>query len=135
MLVIGIAGGSGSGKTSVVHKIIRSIPRGKVSVLSQDAYYKDLGDLTQEEREKINFDHPSAIEFALLVEHIEALKTGKTIQDWISDKILLESKILLKETSLSIKEISYIFGYSEPNHFSAFFKKKTKMLPSEYKKQ
>src|SRR5574344_1684637 len=80
MLVIGIAGGSGSGKTSVVHKIIRSIPRGKVSVLSQDAYYKDLGDLTQEEREKINFDHPSAIEFGLLVEHIEALKAGKTVQ-------------------------------------------------------
>ena len=62
-------------------------------------------------------------------------KTGKTVQDWISDKILSESKILLKETSLSIKEISYIFGYSEPNHFSAFFKKKTKMLPSEYKEQ
>lgn len=79
MLVIGIAGGSGSGKTSVVHKIIRSIPRGSVSVLSQDSYYKDLGELTQEQREKINFDHPSAIEFELLIRHIEDLKAGKTI--------------------------------------------------------
>ncbi len=80
MLVIGIAGGSGSGKTSVVRKIIKSIPNDKVSVLSQDAYYKDSGELTQEQREKINFDHPSAIEFPLLIKHIQELKAGKTIQ-------------------------------------------------------
>ena len=80
MLVIGIAGGSGSGKTSVVKKIIQSIPKEKVSVLSQDAYYKDNGHLPQEEKEKINFDHPSAIEWPLLVHHIDELRDGKTIE-------------------------------------------------------
>jgi uridine kinase len=80
MLVIGIAGGSGSGKTSVVNKIIKSLPKDKVSVLSQDAYYKDNGDLTQEERDKINFDHPSSIEFSLLIKDIESLVSGKSIQ-------------------------------------------------------
>jgi uridine kinase len=80
MLVIGIAGGSGSGKTSVVKKIIESLPKEEVSVLSQDAYYKDNGELTQEEREKINFDHPSSIEFSLLVQHIKELKAGYSIK-------------------------------------------------------
>jgi uridine kinase len=80
MLVIGIAGGSGSGKTSVVNKIIKSLPKDKVSVLSQDAYYKDNGDLTQEERDKINFDHPSSIEFSLLIKDIESLISGKSIR-------------------------------------------------------
>ncbi len=80
MLVIGIAGGSGSGKTSVVKKIIRSLPKGEVSVLSQDAYYKDNGDLTQAEKEKINFDHPSSIEFSLLVKHINELKAGHSVE-------------------------------------------------------
>ncbi len=80
MLVIGIAGGSGSGKTSVVRKIIESLPQDKVSVLSQDAYYRDNGELTQEQREAINFDHPSAIEFPLLVKHIEELKNGRPVE-------------------------------------------------------
>lgn len=80
MLVIGIAGGSGSGKTSVVKKIIQSIPREKVSVLSQDSYYKDNGDLTQEEKERINFDHPDAIEWSLIAKHVEELRQGQTIQ-------------------------------------------------------
>lgn len=80
MLVIGIAGGSGSGKTSVVKKIIQSIPSEHVSVLSQDAYYKDNGSLSQEEKEKINFDHPSAIEWQLLTQHVEELKRGNSVQ-------------------------------------------------------
>lgn len=80
MLVIGIAGGSGSGKTSVVKKIIESLPQDKVSVLSQDAYYCDHGELTQEQRESINFDHPSAIEWPLLVQHIEELRAGRGIE-------------------------------------------------------
>lgn len=80
MLVIGIAGGSGSGKTTVVKKIIDSIPQESVSVLSQDAYYKDNGLLTQEEREAINFDHPSAIEWPLLTQHITELKAGRSIE-------------------------------------------------------
>ena len=80
MLVIGIAGGSGSGKTTVVKKIIESIPQESVSVLSQDSYYKDNGVLTQEEREAINFDHPDAIEWPLLTQHIKELKAGRSIE-------------------------------------------------------
>jgi uridine kinase len=80
MYIIGIAGGSGSGKTSVVKKIINSFPNESVCVLSQDAYYKDNGILTQKEREQINFDHPESIEFSLLIQHLQELKEGKTIE-------------------------------------------------------
>ncbi len=79
MLVIGIAGGSGSGKTTVVQKIIDSLPDGTVSLILQDAYYKDNGHLPPEEKKKINFDHPSSIEFPLLIDHIHQLKKGQTI--------------------------------------------------------
>ncbi|MCD4729920.1 MAG: uridine kinase [Bacteroidales bacterium] len=78
MLIIGIAGGSGSGKTTVVNKIIKSLPKDSVAVISQDAYYRDSGNLSIEDRKKINFDHPSSIEFSLLVDHIDQLKDGKT---------------------------------------------------------
>ncbi len=79
MLIIGIAGGSGSGKTTVVKKVIKSLPKDSVAVISQDAYYKDNGHLSQEEKSKINFDHPSSIEFSLLVKHLDMLKEGKAI--------------------------------------------------------
>ncbi len=79
MLIIGIAGGSGSGKSTVVRKILSQLPEECVTVISQDAYYKDNGHLTPEERAKINFDHPSAIEFNLLVKHLDMLREGKTI--------------------------------------------------------
>lgn len=80
MLVIGIAGGSGSGKTTVVKKIIRALPSSSVSVISQDSYYKDNGHLSAEERKKINFDHPSSIEFDLLIKQIDQLKKDESIQ-------------------------------------------------------
>jgi len=80
MYIIGIAGGSGSGKTSVVKKIVNSFPNESVRVLSQDAYYKDNGILTQEQREQINFDHPESIEFSLLMQHLHELKAGQTIE-------------------------------------------------------
>jgi len=79
MLIIGIAGGSGSGKITVVKKIINLVPHDAVSVLYQDAYYYDNGHLSAEERQKINFDHPSAIEFSLLNNHIDRLLMGETI--------------------------------------------------------
>lgn len=79
MLIIGIAGGSGSGKSTVVKEIVNRLPKKSVSVIYQDAYYKDNGHLTPEERAKINFDHPSAIEFNLLVKHLDMLREGKTI--------------------------------------------------------
>lgn len=80
MLVIGIAGGTGSGKTTVVKKIIERLPEGDVEVLAQDAYYRDNSDIPLEERQKINFDHPDAIEFELLAEHIRQLRKGGTVK-------------------------------------------------------
>ncbi len=79
MLIIGIAGGSGSGKSTVVKKIVNRLPKNSVSVIYQDAYYKDNGHLSAEERAKINFDHPSAIEFNLLVKHLDLIREGKTV--------------------------------------------------------
>lgn len=81
MLVIGIAGGTGSGKTTVVKKIIENLPAGEVAVISQDSYYKDNSHLPLEERQKINFDHPASIEFELLADHIIQLKAGKTVNE------------------------------------------------------
>lgn len=80
MLIIGIAGGTGSGKTTVVNKIIDSFPAGEVAVLPQDSYYKDSSHVPVEERSKINFDEPDAIEWSLLVQHLRELKEGKTIE-------------------------------------------------------
>ncbi len=79
MLIVGIAGGTGSGKTTVVRKIIERLPKDEVAVLSQDSYYKDNSHLPLEERRKLNFDHPNAIEFDLLVSHLQMLKEGKAI--------------------------------------------------------
>jgi uridine kinase len=79
MLVIGIAGGTGSGKTTVVKKIMRNLPENEVALLAQDSYYKDSSHLPLEERQKINFDHPNSIEFDLLAKHIAQLKSGKEV--------------------------------------------------------
>ncbi|MDE7386490.1 MAG: uridine kinase [Muribaculaceae bacterium] len=80
MLIIGIAGGTGSGKTTVVNKIIDSFPAGEVAVIPQDSYYKDSSHVPVEERSKINFDEPAAIEWTLLVEHLRQLKEGKSVE-------------------------------------------------------
>lgn len=80
MLIIGIAGGTGCGKTTVVNKILNELPEGEVGVISQDSYYKDTTHLTYDERIKINFDHPNSIDFDLLAEHLIDLKKKKPIQ-------------------------------------------------------
>ena len=80
MLVIGIAGGTGSGKTTVVNQIIDELPENEVCVISQDSYYKSTDSLTYEERIKINFDHPRAIDFELLETHLSNLKRCEIIQ-------------------------------------------------------
>lgn len=80
MLIIGIAGGTGSGKTTVVHQIMNELPQTEVGIISQDSYYKHNPHLSYEERSMINFDHPRAIDFDLLVQHLNDLKEGKTIE-------------------------------------------------------
>lgn len=80
MLIIGICGGTGSGKTTVVNKILDILPADHVAILSQDSYYKDNSNISIEERKFINFDHPDSIEFDLLYDHINELKNGNNIE-------------------------------------------------------
>ena len=79
MLIIGIAGGTGCGKTTVVNQILNELPEGEVGVISQDSYYKDTTHLDYKERVKINFDHPRSIDFDLLTAHLKDLKNNKPI--------------------------------------------------------
>lgn len=80
MLIIGIAGGTGSGKTTVVRNIVDKLPAGEVVVLPQDSYYKDSSNVPAEERQNINFDHPNAFDWDLLHEHIKLLKDMRPIE-------------------------------------------------------
>ena len=102
MLIIGITGGSGSGKTTVVRKVMSSFSREQVTIVSQDSYYKDNSHIPLEERADINFDHPESIEFDLLVEHMKLLRAGKAIEEPVYDYI----------TSTRLKETIHV----EPNH-------------------
>ena len=79
MLIVGIAGGTGSGKTTVVNKIIGKLPEDEVVIVPQDSYYKDNSHLPIEQRQEINFDHPGSIEFPLLINHLKRLKNGEII--------------------------------------------------------
>ena len=80
MLILGIGGGTGCGKTTVVNQILNELPEGEVGVISQDSYYKDTSHLSFPEREKINFDHPRSIDFELLEQHLKELRKGKIIE-------------------------------------------------------
>jgi uridine kinase len=80
MLIVGIAGGTGSGKTTVVKKVIDVFPNDEVIVIPQDSYYKDNSDISLEERQKINFDHPDSVEFSLLIDHLKQLKRGEPVE-------------------------------------------------------
>ena len=80
MLIIGIADGTGCGKTTVVNQILNELPEGEVGVISQDSYYKDTSHLNYEERIKINFDHPRSIDFDLLEHHLKELRDGREIE-------------------------------------------------------
>jgi len=79
VLVIGIAGGTGSGKTTVVDKILQNINVEEINVLSQDNYYLDHPHLSFSEREKLNYDHPKSIDFDLLLEHVKSLKNNQPV--------------------------------------------------------
>lgn len=80
MIMIGIAGGTGSGKTTVVKKIREILMEDHLTVIPQDAYYRDNSHRSEEEKKEINFDHPESIEWSLLKEHIKSLKAGKAIE-------------------------------------------------------
>lgn len=80
MTIIGIAGGTGSGKTTVVRKIAESLPPHYVAVVPLDSYYNDTTHMTDEERSAINFDHPDAFDWKLLIEHVKQLKVGNAVE-------------------------------------------------------
>jgi len=108
MLVVGIAGGSGSGKTTVVRKIIDRLPKGEVAVISQDSYYRDNSHLPLDQRQEINFDHPRSLEFKLLMEHIRKLKERIPVQQPIYSYLTCTR---LKETiEVRPKEVIIVEG-------------------------
>jgi uridine kinase len=116
-LMVGIAGGSSSGKTTVAQKLKGALAEYRVAMIDQDAYYRDLSDLTLVQRREMNFDHPDAFDTDLLLEHLGALKSGKSIQKPVysfvtstrepatilvepSDLILLEGILVLQIDSV-----------------------------------
>lgn len=116
MLLVGIAGGSGSGKTTVVNKIMEKMPKDSVSVIYQDAYYWDNGHLSKEEKKKINFDHPDSIEWGLLVHHLDQLKAGYPVLMPTYSYVecaRLEKTIMVEPKSVVILEGILIFTQEE----------------------
>lgn len=80
MTIIGIAGGTGSGKTTVVREIVKALPEHYVAVIPQDSYYNDTTGMTVEERRAINFDHPDAFDWKLLIKHVSDLREGRAVE-------------------------------------------------------
>ena len=80
MKIIGIAGGTGSGKTTVVKRIVEALPPHYVAVVPLDSYYNDTSHMTEEERRAINFDHPDAFDWKLLVQHVKQLRSGVAVE-------------------------------------------------------
>ncbi|MDW8283338.1 MAG: uridine kinase [Myxococcales bacterium] len=78
-LLIGVAGGTGSGKSTVAAKIAEGLPQGAVAIIDHDSYYRDHSDLPLDERQRLNYDHPDALETELLIEHLRALKQGQAV--------------------------------------------------------
>ncbi|TMU57079.1 uridine kinase [Flagellimonas algicola] len=107
MLILGIAGGTGCGKTTVVNQIVEELPDNEVGVISQDSYYNDLSHLTKKERGQINFDHPNSIDFELLISHLKQLREGKSIDKPIYsfvEETRLEDTILTHPRKVMIVE-------------------------------
>src|SRR5215471_2373174 len=84
-MIIGICGGTGSGKSTVAQKVLESVDRNHVAVLQHDSYYRNLGDMPLELRHNINFDHPDSLDNDLFINHIEALRAGESIEQPIYD--------------------------------------------------
>ena len=108
MLIIGIAGGTGCGKTTVVNQIVEELPENEVGVISQDSYYNDLSHMSKEERGQVNFDHPNSIDFDLLISHLELLRQGKTIEKPIYS--FVEETRLDETISVSPRKVMIVEG-------------------------
>ena len=115
-LIIGVGGGSGSGKTTVVSKIVEGIGRDQIVLIEHDSYYRDLSHLPLSDRVKQNFDHPSSLETELLIRHLDALKSGYKIDIPVYD--FVEHTRATESISVAPKKVILIDGiliYSEPN--------------------
>lgn len=108
MTIIGVAGGTGSGKTTVVKNIVETLPPDYVTVVPLDSYYNDTSDLTDEERRAINFDHPDAFDWKLLIEHVNLLRDGKAVEQPIYS--YLESNRLKRTIHVEPKPVMIIEG-------------------------
>ena len=108
MLIIGIAGGTGSGKTTVVKKIIESLPEGEVVLLPQDSYYKDSSHVPLEKRQSINFDHPDAFDWPLLTSQVAALRRGESVEQPVYE--YLTSSRLPQTIHIEPREVIIIEG-------------------------
>ena len=114
-LIIGVGGGSGSGKTTVVNKIVESIGPNEILLIEHDSYYRDLRHIPLSERQKQNFDHPSSLETELLIRHLDALKTGYQIEIPVYD--FVEHTRSIETILASPKKIILVDGiliFSEP---------------------
>jgi len=120
MLIIGISGGSGSGKTTVVKAIRKALGNKNVAVISQDAYYKDSSHIPPEERKNINFDHPDAIDWDLLCEQLTDLKEGKTINQpvysYITSTRSKTQTIPVEPADVILVEGILVFSYKRLRH-------------------
>lgn len=115
-LIIGVGGGSGSGKTTVVSKIVEGIGRDQIVLIEHDSYYRDLSHLPLSERVKQNFDHPTSLETELLIRHLDALKSGYKIDIPVYD--FVEHTRSPESVSVAPKKVILIDGiliFSEPN--------------------
>lgn len=116
MLIIGIYGGTGSGKTTIVNMIASHFSSNDIEIISQDSYYKDNSDISYEDRCKLNFDHPDAIDFNLLHKHIENLRKGETVEQPIYDFKIhnrLKKTIQIKPKKILILEGILIMCHAE----------------------
>ena len=112
-VVIGVAGGSGSGKTTVVRRIVESLGPDQVTVLDHDRYYRDRNDLRFEERAALNYDHPDALDTDLLVRHVHELKAGRAVEvplyDFARHQRLPTTEPVLPRRALIVEGI-LVFG-------------------------
>ena len=122
-IVVGVAGGSGSGKTTVVQALVEGAAPESVSLIHHDAYYRNFSGLPMEDREKINFDHPDSLETPLLVEHLTALRQGRAVEVPTYD--------FATHTRRSMTEVALASGFSSCSYFSKCYTERYGGSPSE----